>query len=60
MVSIVSGKHNRTLMEVGSKLPKHDKSEVVNEKLHRQLLRSLYYKNLTKHKFCSSNVVNIF
>ena len=37
---MVSGNPNRTLMEVGLKLPKHDKSEVVNEKMHRQLLWS--------------------
>ena len=47
-------------MEVGLKLPKHDKSEFVNEKMHRQLLQILSYKNLTKQKFCISNVVNIF
>ena len=55
-----SGNPNRTLMEVGLKVLNNDKSKVVNEKMHRQLLRSLSYKKLTKHKFCSSNVVNIF
>ena len=60
MVSLASGNPNRKLLEVGLKLPKHEKSEAVNEKMHRQLLRSLSYRNLTKHKFWSSNVVNIF
>ena len=34
MVSMVSENMNRTLIEEGLKLPKHDKLEVVNEKMH--------------------------